>query len=104
MLNERTPLITRLRGRRRVDDPSSPKCRTAMHTTLAKIWHKRIYVTCGRDLPAGFVFVYREKDRDHYEFISKVPTGAGAGTSFWVSQLNHFLSPSPLMKSKKQQS
>jgi DNA-binding beta-propeller fold protein YncE len=52
--------------------------------------HKRIYVTCGRDLPAGFVFVYQQKDADHYEFVSKVPTGPGAGTSFWVPQLNRF--------------
>jgi DNA-binding beta-propeller fold protein YncE len=53
-------------------------------------WHKRIYVTCGRDLPAGFIFVYEQKDSDHYEFIGKVPTGPGAGTSFWVPQLNRF--------------
>jgi len=53
-------------------------------------WHKRIYVTCGRDLPAGFIFVYEQKDADHYEFIGKVPTGPGAGTSFWVPQLNRF--------------
>ena len=53
-------------------------------------WHKRIYVTCGRDLPAGFIFVYEQKDADHYEFIRKVPTGPGAGTSFWVPQLNRF--------------
>ena len=52
--------------------------------------HKRIYVTCGRDLPAGFVFVYQQKDADHYEFIGKVPSGPGAGTSFWVSQFNRF--------------
>jgi len=53
-------------------------------------WHKRIYVTCGRGLPAGFIFVYEQKDADHYEFIGKVPTGPGAGTSFWVPQLNRF--------------
>jgi DNA-binding beta-propeller fold protein YncE len=53
-------------------------------------WHKRIYVTCGRDLPAGFVFVYQQKDADHYESIGKLSTGPGAGTSFWVPQLNRF--------------
>lgn len=53
-------------------------------------WHKRIYVSCGRDLAAGFAFVYQQKDADHYEFIGKVPTGPGAGTSFWVPQLNRF--------------
>jgi DNA-binding beta-propeller fold protein YncE len=53
-------------------------------------WHKRIYITCGRELPAGFVFVYQQKDADHYEFLGKVPTGPGAGTSFWVPQVNRF--------------
>ncbi len=53
-------------------------------------WHKRIYVTCGRELPAGFVFIYQQKDPDHYEVIGKVPTAPGAGTSFWVPQLNRF--------------
>ena len=58
-------------------------------------WLKRIYVTCGRDLPAGFIFVYQQKDADHYEFIAKVPTGPGAGTSFWVPQQNRFYVPVP---------
>jgi DNA-binding beta-propeller fold protein YncE len=53
-------------------------------------WLKRIYMTCGRELPAGFVFVYQQKDPDHYEFLGKVPTGPDAGTSFWVPQLNRF--------------
>ena len=53
-------------------------------------WHQRIYVTCGRDLPSGYVFVYQQKDADHYEFLGKIPTAAGAGTSFWVPQLNRF--------------
>ena len=52
--------------------------------------HKRIYVTCGRDLPSGFVFVYQQKDPDHYDFVGKVPSGPGAGTSYWVQQLNRF--------------
>jgi DNA-binding beta-propeller fold protein YncE len=53
-------------------------------------WHQRIYVTCGRDLPAGFAFVYQQKDADHYDFIGKVATAPGAGTSFWVPQTNRF--------------
>jgi len=53
-------------------------------------WHQRIYVTCGRDLPAGYAFVYQQKDADHYELIDKIPTAPGAGTSFWVPQLNRF--------------
>jgi len=52
--------------------------------------HKRIYVTCGRDLPTGFVFVYQQIDPDHYDLIGKVPSGPGAGTSFWLPQFNRF--------------
>ena len=39
-------------------------------------WLKRIYITCGRELPAGFVFVYQQKDPDHYEYLGKVPNRA----------------------------
>ena len=53
-------------------------------------WHQRIYVTCGRDLPNGYAFVYQQKDADHYQFVDKVVTAPGAGTSFWVPQLNRF--------------
>ena len=53
-------------------------------------WNQRIYVTCGRDLPAGYAFVYQQKDADHYESLGKIPTAPGAGTSFWVPQLNRF--------------
>src|ERR1700732_3828380 len=53
-------------------------------------WHQRIYVRCGRDLPNGYAFVYQQKDADHYEFVDKVVTAPGAGTSFWVPQLNRF--------------
>ena len=52
--------------------------------------NKRIYVTCGRDLPSGFVFVYQQKDPDHYDLIGKVPSGPGAGTSLWLAQSNRF--------------
>lgn len=48
--------------------------------------HKRIYVTCGRELPNGFVFVYQQKDPDKYEFLGKVVTGPGAGTSLWTPE------------------
>jgi DNA-binding beta-propeller fold protein YncE len=52
--------------------------------------NKRIYVTCGRDLPSGFVFVYQQKDPDHYDLVGKVPSGPGAGTSLWLAQSNRF--------------
>jgi DNA-binding beta-propeller fold protein YncE len=51
---------------------------------------KRVYVSGGRDLPVGFVYVYQQKDADHYETIGKIPTRAGAGTSFWSPELNRY--------------
>src|SRR4030081_2288590 len=51
---------------------------------------KRVYVSGGRDLPVGFVFVYQQRDADHYETIGKIPTRGGAGTSFWSPELNRY--------------
>ena len=51
---------------------------------------RRIYITCGRELPSGFVFVYQQQDADHYTYLGKVPTGSGAGTSLWVYPQNRF--------------
>jgi WD40 repeat protein len=51
---------------------------------------KRVYVSGGRDNDVGYVFVYQQKDADHYELIGKIPTKAGAGTSFWSPELNRF--------------
>jgi len=56
---------------------------------------KRVYVSGGRDLPAGFVYVYQQKDADHYETIGKIPTRGGAGTSVWSSELNHYYVAAP---------
>src|ERR1017187_1066760 len=56
---------------------------------------KRVYVSGGRELPAGFVYVYQQKDADHYETIGKVPTRAGAGTSFWSPELNRYYVAAP---------
>ncbi|MCU1298105.1 MAG: hypothetical protein JWO91_2383 [Acidobacteriaceae bacterium] len=44
----------------------------------------------GRDLSVGFVYVYQQKDADHYEIIGKIPTRAAAGTSFWSPELNRY--------------
>jgi hypothetical protein len=49
---------------------------------------RRIYVSCGRDLPEGFVYVYQQKNADEYVSLPKVPSGPGAGTSYWVPVLN----------------
>jgi DNA-binding beta-propeller fold protein YncE len=51
---------------------------------------KRIYVSGGRGLDTGSVFIYQQKDADHYELSSKVPTKQGAGTSFWSPELNRY--------------
>src|SRR5215472_387186 len=51
---------------------------------------KRIYASGGRGMAAGFVYVYQQKDADHYELTAKVPTRANAQTSIWVPQLNRY--------------
>lgn len=51
---------------------------------------KRVYVSGGRDLQIGSVYVYQQKDADHYETIGKVPTREGAGTSFWSPELDRY--------------
>ena len=56
---------------------------------------KRIYVSGGRDNDVGYIFVYQQKDADHYEAIGKIPTKSGAGTSFWSPELNRFYIGAP---------
>jgi hypothetical protein len=51
---------------------------------------KRVYVSGGRGLPVGFVYVYQQKDADHYETIGKIPSRGGAGTSFWSPELDRY--------------
>jgi hypothetical protein len=56
---------------------------------------KRIYMTGGRwygtpDASPGWVYVYEQKDPDHYDVISKVKTRPGSGTSLLVPQFNRF--------------
>lgn len=56
---------------------------------------KRVYVTGWRwygtpDASPGWVYVYQQKDSDHYEIISKIQTRPGSGTSLFVSQSNRF--------------
>jgi len=51
---------------------------------------KRIYASGGRGSEAGFVYVYQQRDADHYELIAKVPTRGNAQTSIWVPQLNRY--------------
>lgn len=56
---------------------------------------KRVYVSGGRDNDVGSVFVYQQKDADHYELIGKIPTRSGAGTSFWSPELDRFYVGAP---------
>ena len=54
---------------------------------------KRVYMTGGRwygtpEASAGWVYVYQQKDPDHYDLISKIKTRPGSGTSLLVSQFN----------------
>jgi YVTN family beta-propeller protein len=50
--------------------------------------HKLIYATGGRDVGAGFVYIYQQKDPDHYELVSRLATEPNAQTSIWVPELN----------------
>jgi len=56
---------------------------------------KRVYVSGGRELPSGFVYIYQQKERDRYETIDKIPTREGAGTCFWSPELNRYYVAAP---------
>ena len=57
--------------------------------------HKRIYVSGGRGFDVGYVFVYQQKDADHYESLGKTPTRPGPGTSFWSPKLYRYYVAAP---------
>jgi DNA-binding beta-propeller fold protein YncE len=57
---------------------------------------KRVYVSGGRDLPLGFVYVYQQKNADHYETIGKIPTREGSGTCFWSPELDRYYVAAPM--------
>ena len=57
--------------------------------------HKRVYVSGGRDQGVGYIFVYQQRDADHYDTIGKIPTKSGAGTSFWSPELNRYYVAAP---------
>jgi DNA-binding beta-propeller fold protein YncE len=56
---------------------------------------KRVYVSGGREMPSGFVFVYQQKNADHCETIARIPTRAGTGTSFWSAELDRYYVAAP---------
>jgi hypothetical protein len=54
---------------------------------------RRIYMSGGRwygtpEASPGWVFVYQQKDADHYELISRIKTRPGSGTSLLVPELD----------------
>src|SRR6267154_79010 len=56
---------------------------------------KRVYMTGGRwygtpEASAGWVYVYQQKDPDHYDLISKIKSRPGSGTSLFVPEFNRF--------------
>ncbi len=57
--------------------------------------HHRIYASGGRGTDVGFVYIYEQKDPDHYELVGKVPTAPSAGTSLWVPELNRLYVAAP---------
>jgi hypothetical protein len=55
----------------------------------------RVYMTGGRwygtpEASPGWVYVYQQKDPDHYEVISRIKTRPGSGTSLFVPEFNRF--------------
>jgi hypothetical protein len=53
---------------------------------------QRIYVSGGRwygtpEASPGWLYVYQQKDANHYEVVSKIMTRPGSGTSLFVPQL-----------------
>jgi DNA-binding beta-propeller fold protein YncE len=56
---------------------------------------RRVYVSGGRELPSGFVYVYQQKDADDYEIIGKVTSRGGAGTSLWSPELDRYYVAAP---------
>ena len=62
---------------------------------------KRVYISGGRDFDVGYIFVYQQKDADHYETLAKIPTKPGAGTSFWSPELNRYYVAAPAHESEE---
>lgn len=48
--------------------------------------HKRVYVSGGE----GFIDIFDQRDRDHYQLVGRIPTASGARTSLFVPELNRF--------------
>lgn len=62
---------------------------------------KRVFVSGGRGFDVGSIFVYQQKDPDHYELLEKIPTRPGAGTSFWSPELSRYFVAAPAHDSEE---
>ena|SRR5438105_2162197 len=58
---------------------------------------RRLYISCGD----GFVDVIAQQEADQYKVLEKIPTRAGARTSFWSGDLKEFTSPFPRAASNR---
>jgi DNA-binding beta-propeller fold protein YncE len=56
---------------------------------------KRVYVSGGRGLDNGYVYVYQQQGADQYRLAAKVATRPGAGTSLWAPGLNRYYVGAP---------
>jgi YVTN family beta-propeller protein len=56
---------------------------------------QRVYASGGRGFDVGYVYVYQQKDPDHYELEGKVATASGAGTSLWAPELDRLYVAAP---------
>src|SRR5438105_1942784 len=60
--------------------------------------HKRIYASARE----GIIFVYEQKDADHYELIAKVASAPGGKTSLFIPELNRYYVAVSRAEGKKQ--
>jgi len=58
---------------------------------------RRVYVSGGE----GSIGIFQQKDADHYESISKIPTATGARTALFVPELNRLYLAVPHRGSQK---
>ena len=90
----RTPLMVVVNSASGAEVASLPTVE-GMDGVYFDVAHKRIYISGGRGFDVGSVWIYQQKDADHYEFIGKVATRPGAGTSFWSPELNRYYVAAP---------
>src|ERR1700730_2398572 len=67
---------------------------------------ERVYMTGGRwygtpEASPGWVYVYQQKDPDHYDLISRIKTQPGSGTSLFVPGLNRLYVASQAIATKE---